>query len=784
MKFNLIKVLFFVYLGLTAQTASHYKKYWYFKSRLNNDFIKVGLGDGESIPFNQRGWSLESFNNENTRLYAGDGSAMLGYYIAVLATEYKLLQLSNQNTEKVKHELFCALNAINRLDYKAESVFQNNAYNLNGFFIRDDIPSSLLLDSAGYNHFNYYNSGSIGNNLNNRGFLSHFSCGANQITSDWIQRVEKPSSHQIEMSQDQVYNILFGLAFVNKFVPISETDNGAVFGYGSGQASLTQEARNITNRILSHIRNPKDLNGNPCGNPGNTFPNNWRIRNPTTCNLVSAGDNAEVFAYALGEAQCFINGGATFGNGTIAFPPNPLISCPGNGYHNSFSQSSGRMLWEGVVDTYIGVPNCPNTGIDNRVMATNLLAICNCAYGNIFENVVNQLQWVLKQVPVIGGVLNTIIGWVWQWVQVVVTTVVPVITNNSWSDILLNSYSPGANLDHGPLARKILHGGIYQSNGEYSVEHLLDLAPCNNIYNLGNGLNSGLYWSSDNRLDHPNRSNLSATQNSTALCPGVDLIKGEYNGIDFLLYHNLWYLHKWQQNNLLSAFIDLSDLKVDLNGATIGNTPNTFINNHLLAFEFMKIENTKFKYDNPLTPAYWRSGKTICLGPGTEVLPNSNLHAYIQKFDCATDFGQFRPIDGDSANHEFEIRQYHYTPYPKRELESGINSNTHYNNFIKELSADESEENLNSEKNPIGLIDILPNPTNGLTKVFYNIEKNDCAKIQITDLTGKILSEINNLRNGREEVEINLSQFENGTYIVKFSSIGGIIKFVKVIKIN
>lgn len=29
------------------------QKYWYYKTRLNNDFIKIGTKQGESIPFNQ-----------------------------------------------------------------------------------------------------------------------------------------------------------------------------------------------------------------------------------------------------------------------------------------------------------------------------------------------------------------------------------------------------------------------------------------------------------------------------------------------------------------------------------------------------------------------------------------------------------------------------------------------------------------------------------------------------------------------------------------------------------
>ena len=135
MKYNLINRLIKLFLLFSTtiiycQTSTYpslYKKYWYFKSRLNNDFVKVGTNDGESIPFNQRGLFSTSFTNQNAELFVGDGTSTLGYYIAVLATECKLLAQNNQDTKKTIHELFCALNAVNRLDYVAETYFGNES---------------------------------------------------------------------------------------------------------------------------------------------------------------------------------------------------------------------------------------------------------------------------------------------------------------------------------------------------------------------------------------------------------------------------------------------------------------------------------------------------------------------------------------------------------------------------------------------------------------------------------------------------------------------------------
>ena len=87
-----------------------------------------------------------------------DASLRLGWYIAVLATEYKLLNVQGLDTYQTRKELYYALEAFNRLDLNAESYFNlaapNNNPNqaispssddLNGFFIRDDMPDNLLI---------------------------------------------------------------------------------------------------------------------------------------------------------------------------------------------------------------------------------------------------------------------------------------------------------------------------------------------------------------------------------------------------------------------------------------------------------------------------------------------------------------------------------------------------------------------------------------------------------------------------------------------------------------
>jgi len=128
----------------------NHKKYWYYKTRFNNDFVKIGTGPGESIPFNSRGNGGNSaFFTPGQSLKSGDASAQLGCYLGVLATEYRLLKNNGQDLSKIKHEIFCALNAVNRIDYAAEPLFSEGTQsgNLNGFLVHlTDLQNSDFVE--------------------------------------------------------------------------------------------------------------------------------------------------------------------------------------------------------------------------------------------------------------------------------------------------------------------------------------------------------------------------------------------------------------------------------------------------------------------------------------------------------------------------------------------------------------------------------------------------------------------------------------------------------------
>jgi hypothetical protein len=140
-----------------TQDELNLEKYWKYRERLKTYFMKIGAEPGESIPMSCRipDWDaagsdeeIDIPDSEVTTLEWRDATISLGYYYIVLATEYKLLNDAGENTEPTLIELYYALNALNRLDLHAENYLeQDNSApsmeDLNGLFLRDDIPSGF-----------------------------------------------------------------------------------------------------------------------------------------------------------------------------------------------------------------------------------------------------------------------------------------------------------------------------------------------------------------------------------------------------------------------------------------------------------------------------------------------------------------------------------------------------------------------------------------------------------------------------------------------------------------
>jgi hypothetical protein len=249
-------LLFFAALPASAQTtAENLAKYHALRARLLTEFTVVGEGPGESQPADLRD------DGEGFIKWA-DSTIRLGWYLGVLATEHAIAThpelypgAAAVDPEATLDELRDALLALERLDRVADAAFPppcTQMEALNGFFLRDDVPA---------------------------GFHANFP-PTTTTYSDFVD----PVLTNKEMSQDQVYHLLIGLALVKRFVEPEVLVQGFEL-----QSWAVEQAQ----RIMMHVAS-----------------DGWTIMNPACDRAVERGEAASGFSGGSRLAIGFITDGA------------------------------------------------------------------------------------------------------------------------------------------------------------------------------------------------------------------------------------------------------------------------------------------------------------------------------------------------------------------------------------------------------------------------------------------------------------------------------------------
>ncbi len=270
-KVMLLSVMFMFCALIFAQTDDlNQKKYWKFRNNFRRDFIKIGPSEGESIPIATRRPIACKDNagdgpNKGTVRW-GDGMIFQGHYIGFLATEYALLKKRNLDVTSTLNELYYALNAINRSDLKAElfiSGIDDNQLpvvkgeDLNGFYLRDDAGEDMWLNWSGQKMDCSCNEGDryITNNtarLNEGGNISRY----------------ETDDHSTP-SLDQMTSLLVGITIIDHLL---EDDVYVQPQPDLPVMNIKNEAQQIANRLISYAYDHNwfllDEWGWPVGNGG------------------------------------------------------------------------------------------------------------------------------------------------------------------------------------------------------------------------------------------------------------------------------------------------------------------------------------------------------------------------------------------------------------------------------------------------------------------------------------------------------------------------------------
>jgi len=288
MKKSRFLVLFFLNLtalfGAFAQTQDdiNLQKYWYYRWRLVNDFVKVGEGVGHSIPIQSR----QGYNGIPD-IEVADATIYHGFYLAILASELKLLEINerHQDLEFTKTELYYAIKAYERLDLYGEQ-YLGLPGKIDGCFQRDDIPCDFLDPNVNPENYRHFNQGFH----NPPGFSPVFKVFTSDDCPDGRALENKSLPRKTpSMSQDQVIWLLMGFMMIEKCtsgIQQVRLHHGQVVDYDFN----TQARRHATNMInyckYKYPEKPKKAN--------------WRLFRPDG-KKIYPGQNVFMFKYPLSE---------------------------------------------------------------------------------------------------------------------------------------------------------------------------------------------------------------------------------------------------------------------------------------------------------------------------------------------------------------------------------------------------------------------------------------------------------------------------------------------------
>ncbi len=265
-----------VALLLGTQTLSaqgdhrNLEKYWRYRQRLHELFVKVGPGPGESIPAAEINQFRKVFGNPGVTYGQADGTATLGWYIAVLASEHALLVRNGLSTAENEEELYFALNALWRLDA------QSNFYS----YLTGDWPACTTLTAGApmgpmsamdYDDDNILDGYAIRSDAQS-GFHTNFPGMVN--TSSEVLSPYGRNCRSKEMSQDQAIFLIMGLMAVKQWVDPTVEFNGV---------PLRRFAINEGGRIVNMLWSPEEKD--------------WTLRNPLTDSVVPIGASGIGWAY-------------------------------------------------------------------------------------------------------------------------------------------------------------------------------------------------------------------------------------------------------------------------------------------------------------------------------------------------------------------------------------------------------------------------------------------------------------------------------------------------------
>ena len=757
-------LLVFCIVSFAQNAQLNHSKYWFYRTRLRNEFMAVGSGAQCGIPLGLNIPASSAYEGEGQDIHFGDGTSHLGNFIAVLATEYALLDKSNQlaaNKDAVLHELWWCLKAFERLDLQAEVLYTpklGSCYGeINGFFCRDDVDKDSIVKHLGMPYIYDRENNIITTNQKGVAY-SLYSDAHNAPLSDMDNVGVTSDTKEPFPSDDQMSNLLVGFAFVRKIltgVHFNGDDLGDLASYYTSKIMDYYSSTTWDLEIPNTPKPPKTLDspyakhtiskygglqsmvmGYALARAGeNVFGNHWGK------DVLPSGRWSGSTIQAAPDAWNCLN----FPVGTLQYTNNYKGS--GQVYNNAVSSQLAAVgnSWEyGLIPIAekVGCINVPCTAVywDN-CRNICIFGRCHNFCGPRFESwdcgqeecaylwhYDTQLPSCLEGSSIMGSLKTALTDIITPFDNFgIVPFPLPKLSVNT-TGMALGQYGPRTNTQIFSLEHKYLHDATQYYKTDAMV-YFLNSAPCTGPHYQpthdphNSSLDVGsVGWRTDNRFEKSN--------------PQFQTDKGGWNGIDYMLLHNLYYLVHGTDDEKNGFF---NEMNLVLNNVSYPRTatPKGSASSPLRVngFETLTASNT---VANSGAQVKFHAGKKIFLKPGFKAKQGANFKANVQYvFPCTATNGYWdgstypgpgNKIDDvplDSAAFMNSLTSYLSSKKTSADslatvvnTQKAASQGSQYVPLTQFVSSNVQSEPVSQSK----ILSVYPNPVNkGGNSVYFNI---------------------------------------------------------------
>lgn len=824
-----------------SEQQEMHDKYWFYRYRLTQEFLKKGLGDcgvpsGYSIP-GSAAYAGGGQNSTNPDLKFGDGTSFLGNYIGTLAVELKLMLdngASQDQLNRVKEELYFAMKAYERLDRQAEVIlppYQSNCDNsLNGFFVRDDI---------GYD--NFFN-----------GFKTPLTPDGFQktLTSDYEQSINDipcSQSHYRYPSMDQVSNLLVGFSLVVKSIPYQSylESNGNAYHFDDMAKFYSDKIATYLNANDYSIPVPNtscyaqhggptdfesqplsygvayaadkikegDFGGDPVVCWGQCLPSNNPYASSPVVEMF-AGMWQNFFNYPSGKTYVLNNYNEANNADLVNFLSHTVW--PYKDIYNAIDASEGHQNNNAVFMQFAAVGNLWRAGLTSEHSTIHIPIfaypecnfVCdnydwwnNCIWGHLDcdiayiyadvdmycynNNIGNQLGGYITNFLFDNAARADLFSYLPD--LCVPFFPLPEFSVNTTSTAL-SEYGNMMDGQYFPLLHQYLHDCGPYTYDEWNLYNKLLSAPC-----------SGPHYKPIRDVNNPPPIGSTGlpdwTQASTSEgIPGWQVenrweksnaaknppgSSGGWNGIDYMIAYNLFHSVKGGSYN----FVPYEDL---IYREIHNKTYNPPSNVSVVGFEKILVDNTTI---NSGATVNFHAGISIKFTSGDVIKRGSNVSAKINPvFGCSTSSGSTyartvsnnTPPPATKQNGEELLKQAVTKQMEnyKNEFQQALTDNKNASSYIS------INNYVAQAKNESGISDItlFPNPAANRLYLTKNQFESNKIQIEIRNVVGEIqLTSEQYISGSSSTIEVDISELSSGYYFCK-STCGSYSKTIQFVK--